>query len=314
MRLREAEGRTFQPVRFVLGERLSVVNYARALGIEDPVLISAAKAREAGYAARPVPVAMFGFFLTVPAESLVTELGFTWGRTLNLGIDVAATGRPVTEEDEVEGETGVEAVWERPGRDGNTRQFLRLCTDFRHAGALVCRWRVTFIENRPGTPDPALPAEPGGAADPDLTAAGPGATTAEPAADGALPSHVTGEVDRLMLARLSVALDNPDPLHLDDRVAQEAGFDCVIGQGSAIVGLLHEPVRRWAGGRVPLSMRTRQRAPFTIGQTLVADGVMEAREKSGRPGRHGQTQVRTVSGQQLGTAEIDVMVSEAAPS
>lgn len=313
MRLGDVQGRSFQAVRFVPGERLSVVNYARALGIEDPVLISAARAREAGYAARPVPPAMFGFFLTVPAETLVTELGFTWGRTLNLGIDVVTAGRPVTEEDEVEGETSVEAVWERPGRDGNTRQFLRLRTDFRHAGALVCRWRVVFIENRPGVSDPALPAEPSGTADPDMTAACPGPAMVEPPADGALPSHVTGEVDRLMLARLSVALDNPDPLHLDDTVARDAGFDRVIGQGSAIVGLLHEPVRRWAGDHVPLRMRTRQRAPFTLGQILVADGVVAPQEDGGA-GRRCLTQVRTAAGEQIGSAEVDVITSEATAS
>lgn len=309
MRLREAQGRTFQPVRFVLGERLSVVNYARALGLEDPVLISVGRAREAGYAARPVPAAMFGFFLTVPAEALVTELGFTWGRTLNLGIDVVTAGQPVTEEDDVEGQTSVEAVWERPGRDGDTRQFLRLRTDFRHAGALVCRWRVVFIENRPGEPDPALPAEPGGTADPDMPAARPGPVLVAPRADGALPPHVTGEVDRLTLARLSAALDNPDPLHLDDSVARAAGFGRVIGQGSAIVGLLHEPVRRWAGDRVPLRLRTRQRAPFTLGQTLVADGVV-APQEDGQGSRRCHTQVRTASGEQIGTAEIDVMIPE----
>lgn len=262
-------GRTFAPVTLVPEERLAVAAYARALGIDDPGLRRSRAARDAGLAGRPVPPAMLGFFLVVDADQLTSELGFTWGRTLNAGIDVASF-LPVTEGEELEGTAVVEDAWEKPGRDGAARQFLVVRTDFHVEGDLACRWRVTFIERQDRAADPAAPSEPTRTAGDDLVGSVHGTGRLAPGEE--LPGARLGPVDRLQLSRLSVALDNPDPLHLDDEVARAAGFDQVIGQGSAIVGLLLEPLRRAGCGHAPFDARTRQRAPFTLGDTLTSGG------------------------------------------
>lgn len=299
-----AEGYAFPVARFVAGERVSTVSYARALDLEDPLLVDVHAARAAGYAARPVVPAMLGFFLTVPGDALVEDLGFTWGRTLNAGIELEWRGIPVTEEDTIEGRTTVEAAWERPASHGGIRQFLRLRTDFSVDGKPACRWKALFIEKRDApTQGEAIPdADPGSGDATDLL---DGAVPAEDPGGLELPSHSTGIIDRLTLARLSVALDNPDPLHLDDDVARDAGFDQVIGQGSAVVGLLHEPVRRWAGCQAPVRLATRQRLPFTLGDTLSASGQVSGRDDGCVACT---TSVRNAAGQVVGSADIDVVL------
>jgi hypothetical protein len=146
MKLDGVQGREFGPVDFVVGERLSVLNFARALEVKDPVLLSPATARAHGYHGRPVPPVMFLFFLVIPGNVLEGELGFTWGKTLAAGAEFDF-GRTVTEEDRVIGRSWVDEAYERAGRDGKMRQFLRLRTEFRDENsALVCRSRMLFIE------------------------------------------------------------------------------------------------------------------------------------------------------------------------
>jgi hypothetical protein len=146
MRLDGVQGREFGPVDFVVGERLSVLNFARALEIKDPVLLSPAGARAHGYPGRPVPPVMFLFFLVIPGEILEGELGFTWGKTLAASTEFDF-GRIVTEEDRVIGRSWIDEAYERTGRDGKMRQFLRLRTEFSDENnALVCRSRMLFIE------------------------------------------------------------------------------------------------------------------------------------------------------------------------
>jgi len=260
-------GSSFPAVGFVAGERLSPANFARALGVDDPLLSRADAARRAGYRGRLVPPAMLGFHLAVAADALVDDLGFTWGKTLNLGIDVDWAGVPVTEEDFLEGRARVAAAWERPAKGGGTRQFLRVETDFSLEGKSVCRWNVLFTERRLG--DPVQGDHGEAAEDEDVGFFEQTRPTPRPA--GRPDARVvTPTIDRLGLARLSVALDNPDPLHVDDSVAREAGFERVIGHGGAVVGLLHEPVRSWAGIETPVRLITRQSAPFGLGDSLTA--------------------------------------------
>lgn len=290
MRIERSHRPVFPPVSFVLGERLSPPNYARSLGLEDAELLNLHAARLAGLSARPVPPAMFGFFLAVTPEDLTDTLAFTWGRTLNVGIDVRWYGLPVTEEDQVTGQASVLDAWERPGSRGGYRQFLRLRARFTRDDAPVCNWEVLFTESR-------HEATVGEVDDHD-----PRPAAAEPAAESAsaiedLPSAVSPTVDRMMLARLSVALDNPDPLHLDDDVARAAGFDAVVGQGSAVVGMLHEPWRRAKGLAAPVVLRSQQVRPYGIGDRLVADGQMVAADA-------GRAQVRDQDGELIGRATL----------
>lgn len=269
MRTRDVIGTAFEPVRFRPETRLSVPLYARALGLDHPVLLSTAAASEAGLASRPVPAAMLGFFLAVPADDLVERLGFTWGRTLNVGIAVASR-RTVLEHELVEGRASVVDAWERVGSDGGTRQFLVLQADFSVDGGLACTWRVTFIERKDGPPDGDVGPSADTTASDELPSAPEDAPSPRPGQR--LGPVATGDFSRLDLARLSAALDNPDPLHLDDEVARDAGFDQVVGQGSAVVGLLEAACRTATGWVAPLHLDTQQRAPFTVGDRLTAAG------------------------------------------
>src|SRR5437867_1117680 len=242
MRLAEVQGRSFDPVGFVLGDRLSVANYAKALSIDEPLYRSAEAAREAGWPGRPVPPGMYAFFLAFP-DGVWDELGVTWGRTLAGTIEVEAA-RLAGEEDWVQGEAHVEAVWERPGRDGDPRQFLRLRSDFTdEKGEFVARWRVTFLEKVAGGPSGSVPQDDPGGGGEDvrwerLAPKSPARAGAEVGA--VLPPHMAGPLDRLAFARMSVALDDPNLVHLDETVAAAAGFPSVIGSGGFVVGGLWE--------------------------------------------------------------------------
>lgn len=291
MRIERSHRPGFPPVSFVLGERLSPSNYAKSLGLEDPELLDLRAARRAGLTARPVLPAMFGFFLAVTPEDLTETLGFTWGRTLNVGIDVRWYGTPVTEEDQVTGNASVLDSWERPGSRGGYRQFLRLRTRFLRGNAPICDWEVLFTESRDEATAGAVDIE-------DPRHRGAAATFITALED--LPSAVSPVVDRMMLARLSVALDNPDPLHLDDAVARSAGFDAVIGQGSAVVGMLHEPWRRAMGLASPVVLRSQQVRPYGLGDRLVADGQL-ATDGSG------QVKVCDQDGDLIGTGTLQAV-------
>jgi acyl dehydratase len=308
MQILGAAGTAFRPTRFVLGERLSVVNFARALDVTDPVFLDVTHARAHGYAGRPVPPAMYAFFQTVSNDDLEERLGFHWGRTLGAGMEFTA-GVIAGEEDEVVGQSSVEAAWEAAGRSGATRQFLRLRTDFRRAdGELVCRWRALFIERKDGPPDPDAPSE---ATPPesdealatpvDLWAA-PSATVGQ-----ALPEHRIGPIDRLRLARISIAIDNPDPVHVDDAVAQASGFPTVIGQGSGATGLLYEPVRLWAGMARVRSGAVRLAAPYSLGAELCAQGEVTAiHDVEGERQARCDVRLTDQAGAEIATAQFQV--------
>lgn len=282
MDLQRAQGRIFEPAAFTAGDRLSVPAYARALGIDDPQLCSLRAARRAGLAGRPVVPPMFAFFQTLDPDRLTDELGFVWGKTLSAGMEFVA-GPPITDEDDIVGQTRVEAVWERTGRDNTVRQFLRLATDYRSAaGAFVCRWRIVFIEKKDGDVDPNLPPAPSGEPPTLEIDAGRVTSPAPKAVPGeTLPSHNPPALDRFVLAWMSVAIDNPDPLHLDDALARQAGLPGVVGQGSLVAGALYEPVRRWAGIDRVTSGSVTQRRPVLLGAELRADGHVETVEMSG---------------------------------
>jgi acyl dehydratase len=282
--LQRAQGRVFEPCAFTVGDRLSVPAYARAVGIDDPLLCSVRAARSAGLAGRLVVPPMFAFFQTLDPERLTDELGFVWGQTLSAGMEFVA-GPPITDDDEVVGQTRVEAVWERTGRDGTVRQFLRLATEYRTAGGeFVCWWRIVFIEKKDGDVDPDLPPAPSGESPTGLEEIG-AARRVSPAPKAVpgetLPSHSPPALDRFVLARMSVAIDNPDPLHLDDDLARQAGLPGVVGQGSLVAGALYEPVRRWAGIDRVVAGSVTQRRPVLLGAALRADGHVETVETSG---------------------------------
>jgi acyl dehydratase len=295
-----SQGIAFSPVTFEAGQRLAPAIFSRALGIEDPLVRSARAAADAGLTGRLVLPAMLGFHLSVSAEDLEDRLGFTWGRTLNLGIDVDWSGRPVTDGDVITARTSVLSAWERPAREHGVRQFLRLRTDFRLADIPVCRCEVLFTELRDGAVRGDAPESEGDTRGPEFPYAESAPVDDADETDG-WQEHIVAPLSRIDLARVSVSTDNPDPLHVDDAVARSAGFDGVLGHGAIVVALLHEPVRRRYGHRLPTRLSTRQTASFGIDDALTVR--CESMERSG-----GLVDARTVvtdqRGREIGSASI----------
>jgi len=312
MRLADIQGRSFEPVGFVLGDRLSVANYAKALSIDEPLYRSAEQAQSAGWPGRPVPPGMYAFFLAFPHERVWDEIGVTWGRTLAGTIEVEAA-RLAGEQEWVQGQAHVEAVWERPGRDGDARQFLRLRSDFTdEKGEFVARWRVTFLERVDGAPSGAVPdQDPGGAGEPvawdDLAPVSPAPEGVE--AGRQLSAHMAGPLDRLAFARMSVALDDPNLVHLDEAVAAAAGFPTVIGSGGFVVGALWEVVRRWAGLDRVVRGTTKQLLPLWPSTTLTARASIASVEpRQGRTVAVCAAELVDQDGQKIGEGTFDALV------
>jgi len=312
MDLKRAQGWVSERVAFPVGEHLDVAAYARALAIDDPELGQLDAARAAGRTGRPIPPPMYAFFHVVPTDALTDELGFTWGRTLGVAVEFEADGI-ATDADRLTGQARVDAAWERPGRDGAARQFLRLTTDFTApGGALVCRNRVLFMERKDGPADDAFrrDEEPPQEARP-VSGGGVHPAPALPVQVGAeLPAAAIPPVDRLMLARMSVAIENPDPIHLDDAAARAAGLPGVIGHGTSVACLLYEPVRRWAGLDRVVAGRTTQSRPFGPGTLLSATGRVVALQGNGRRELAVcETSLVDGDGTEIGRGTFDVLAS-----
>lgn len=273
MRLEGQAGRAFEPVEFYLGDRLSVQNWARALRSDEPAFLYLRDAQAAGWTGRPVPAVMFAFFLTLPTSALVDDLGFVWGRTLAAGIK-AEVGRIAADDEWVRGQTFVDLAHEKPGKDGLVRQFLRLRTDFHDSeGRLVNRWQSLFIEKTEGPVTVPQRDEP----DRDgLDAGWLAPRSVVPVVPGRadLPSRSLGPLDRLDFARMSISIDDPNLVHLDDAVAGKAGFDRALGSGGYVLGALYEVVRQWAGFDRIRSIDMRQLLPFAVGDELCATATV----------------------------------------
>jgi acyl dehydratase len=285
MKLDGVAGRAFDPVEFVIGDRLSVQNWARALRTDDPAMLALGAARDAGWAGRPVPPVMYAFFLTLPNEILVDELGFVWGRTLAAGIK-AESGRVAGEDEWVRGQTFAD-----------------------EADRLVNRWQTLFIEK---SDDPVSVPQPEGAApavEPAVLDAPRSPSPVIPA-DGQLPSRRIGPLDRLDFARISVSLDDPNLVHLDEAVAANAGFGNVIGSGGYVLGALYEVARQWAGMDRIRSLDMRQLVPFPQGVELCATGTVATDGDASGESRLATVDavVTDAGGQTIGTGTISVQL------
>lgn len=300
MKLLGASGRTFEPVEFVLSDRLCVPAWARALGSTDPHMRDLAAATAAGWSGRPVPPVMYAFFLTLPDEVLLGELGFTWGRTLAAGITVDVA-RVATDSERVQGRSYVDAAYEKVGRDGKARQFLRLRTDFvDDREQLVNRWQTMFIEHVPQLTPGLDAADPAPELGP-IPAALP-VHPVPPSSGAELNAHRVGPLDRLDFARVSVALDDPNLVHLDDEVARAAGFESVIGSGAFVLGSIYELARRAVGPERVTRLTMQQRRPFVVGAELVTTGT----QAEGAPSSIEVT-VALASGEAIGGGVATVM-------
>ena len=65
---------------------------------------------------------------------------------------------------------------------------------------------------------------------------------------GATLAPHTFTVTRADLRRYAAASGDPNPVHLDDSVAQAAGFDGVIAHGMLTLALAGRALEQWAGG------------------------------------------------------------------
>jgi acyl dehydratase len=74
-----------------------------------------------------------------------------------------------------------------------------------------------------------------------------------------------------------------NPLHLDDEVAREAGFDGVIAHGMFTMGHMAACVVAWAGDPAAVtSVSAAFRAPVSMGQEIVAGGRVRALDDDAR--------------------------------
>jgi acyl dehydratase len=290
-----------------------VPNWARALSSRETRFGSLTAARADGFAGRPVPPVMYGFFLTVSAAQLVEDLGFQWGKTLAAGIAVEV-GRIVGDQECVRGQSIVDQAYERVGRDGTVRQFLQLRTEYRdQRGGLVTRWMSTFIERVPErTVEICEQSKDNGLSPAKVPAAVSMAapSTAQPVRPftGHLPDRRIGPLNRLDFARMSVALDDPNMVHLDDSVAAAAGFAGVIGSGGYVLAAMYEWARDWAGLERVVRVSVRQKAPFTLDDTLTTTGKIAGLvQHAGLPAVDLEAAITDSAGQQIATGQVTTL-------
>lgn len=90
--------------------------------------------------------------------------------------------------------------------------------------------------------------------------------------EGATLPNFSRKVNRLAIAWMAVALEDPNEIHVEDKLANEAGFDTVVAHGTFPTGVIGAMITNWAGpGRVR-SLNVRVVAPTFPGDTLVASG------------------------------------------
>jgi hypothetical protein len=80
-------GKTFPVRELRVEERLSIPNFARVIGDDDPVFYRRAAAQAAGYGDRPLPPTLLMFLHALTEEELVQDLGVRYGKTLFAGFD-----------------------------------------------------------------------------------------------------------------------------------------------------------------------------------------------------------------------------------
>ncbi len=99
-----------------------------------------------------------------------------------------------------------------------------------------------------------------------------------------------------------------NPLHLDDAVATQAGFDGVIAHGMFTMGHMAACVVAWAGDPAAVtSISANFRAPVTMGQEIVAGGRVRALDGEARTA----TLVLWVSSERDGETEWPIKRGEA---
>jgi acyl dehydratase len=80
--------------------------------------------------------------------------------------------------------------------------------------------------------------------------------------------YTTPILDALAFARMSIATDDPNPIHFDHQAAVRAGLPGVIGSGLFVMGLLDKAVRSAAGDHAGYKFDIQMRGPVLPGRAL----------------------------------------------
>ena len=81
-----------------------------------------------------------------------------------------------------------------------------------------------------------------------------------------------GPLTRIDIARFAGAGGDFNPLHLDDAVAQAAGFPAVIAMGQLQAGIVAGVLSAWVGVERVRRFEVRFSSPFGLGELLEVTG------------------------------------------
>ena len=90
--------------------------------------------------------------------------------------------------------------------------------------------------------------------------------------------YVTPILDALAFARMSIATDDPNPIHVDHQAAVRAGLPSVIGSGLFVMGLLDKAARSAAGDDAGYTFDIQMRGPVLPGRALEISVVDESNQ------------------------------------
>ena len=92
-----------------------------------------------------------------------------------------------------------------------------------------------------------------------------------------IPRRHCPPVTRMAIARCSVAIADPNLVHIDEAAARDAGLDNVIASGALLAGIMGDTVTGWAGIGSIVSCSSTLSAPLYPGTAVTVSGrVVEA--------------------------------------
>ncbi|WP_336135194.1 FAS1-like dehydratase domain-containing protein [Natronomonas amylolytica] len=283
------EGRIGDTVDSVSGltvEAGKVAEFAAAVGDDNPVFRDREVATERGLERRPAPptftrTSMFPQYRPEGVGRLGFDLGFDIRYELH-GEQAYEFERPVYVGDTLSATTTLADAYEREGRDGATMTFAVLETVYRdESDDRVLTERETLIE----TDGPVSESESnrqgdGLGWDPtrrvDVRQPDAGTDPVESPDDIEVgdtgPTLIVEELTPQAFVRYAGASGDFNPIHYDERYAQELGNEGVFGQGMLTAGYVGRFVTDWFGVAALTRFRTRFTARVWPGDTLTVRG------------------------------------------
>lgn len=85
------------------------------------------------------------------------------------------------------------------------------------------------------------------------------------------PALTTPEITRMRLAHMAVAMRDPNPVHVDDAFAQEAGLPSVIAHGTFAVSYIGAAISRHVGADNLRRLKVELTAPVFPGAIVTTD-------------------------------------------